>query len=300
MRARQLPAVAAPLAFDALLAKFHDYDAVLFAWELALARSLHEALRPVLPGTGRALVVVGPEGGFTHAEAELAARRTAPRCSGSGRAFLRTDTAALALLAVIGVLGVVEARSRMPLPFSIVIPTYNEAAGIEKLLARARRDVRVRTASTARSSSSTTTRPTAPARSSTGSSTDLSGALSAPQRQARAFERRHRRLGHRAARIRGARRDGRRLQPRRQGAAADGQPRWSRASTVWPSAAATFPAAASRTGPARRIITSRVACWLARPLTQREGRDERLLSRPPRRARRRRRSTRSVSRSASK
>ena len=48
--------------------------------------------------------------------------------------------------------------------------------------------------------------------------------------------------------------------------------KWSRrsirASTDWPSAAVTCRAAASPTGPKRRIVTSRVACWLARPLTR--------------------------------
>ena len=46
--------------------------------------------------------------------------------------------------------------------------------------------------------------------------------------------------------------------------------KWSRRSrtgTAWRSAAGTSPAAASPTGRRRRIVTSRVACWLARPLT---------------------------------
>ena len=54
-----------------------------------------------LPASGRALVVVGPEGGFTHAEAELAQRRGAAMLW-LGPRVLRTDTAALVLLAVIG------------------------------------------------------------------------------------------------------------------------------------------------------------------------------------------------------
>jgi 16S rRNA (uracil1498-N3)-methyltransferase len=48
-------------------------------------------------------LVVGPEGGFTHAEAEAAVKRRAILVS-LGSRILRTDTAAVALLAVIGAL----------------------------------------------------------------------------------------------------------------------------------------------------------------------------------------------------
>lgn len=96
-----VPAVEPPLAFDALVARFAEYDAVIFAWELAPRASLHEALRSALPAAGRALVVVGPEGGFTHAEAD-AARAAGAAVISLGPRILRTDTAAIALLAVIG------------------------------------------------------------------------------------------------------------------------------------------------------------------------------------------------------
>ena len=91
------------LQFDALLERFDEYDAVLFAWELAPPAPLRERLLAALPAAGRVLVVVGPEGGFTHDEAEVAARHGAALLS-LGRRILRTDTAAVALLAVIGAL----------------------------------------------------------------------------------------------------------------------------------------------------------------------------------------------------
>jgi 16S rRNA (uracil1498-N3)-methyltransferase len=47
------------------------------------------------------LIVVGPEGGFTHGEAESAGGRGAALLW-LGPRILRTDTAAMALLAVIG------------------------------------------------------------------------------------------------------------------------------------------------------------------------------------------------------
>ncbi len=98
---KTLPQILDPLDFDGLLARFGEYDAVLFAWELAAAAPLHQRLREALPAHGRLLVVVGPEGGFTHAEAELAAGKGAVMLW-LGQRVLRTDTAALVLLAVIG------------------------------------------------------------------------------------------------------------------------------------------------------------------------------------------------------
>ena len=98
---RDVPEIRAPVDFEALLDTFDSYDAVFFAWELAPPHSLGEALARALPRSGRVLVVVGPEGGFTHAEADGAARRGATLLS-LGSRILRTDTAAVALLAVIG------------------------------------------------------------------------------------------------------------------------------------------------------------------------------------------------------
>jgi 16S rRNA (uracil1498-N3)-methyltransferase len=98
---RDIPAVLEPVQFDALLEVFPTYDAVLFAWELAAPMPLRERLATALPTGGRVLIVVGPEGGFTHAEAESAERHGADLLS-LGPRILRTDTAALALLAVIG------------------------------------------------------------------------------------------------------------------------------------------------------------------------------------------------------
>ena len=98
---KSVPAVLEPIPYKTLLERFGEYDAVLFAWELAAPAPLHRRLAEALPASGRALVVVGPEGGFTHAEAELAQSRGAVMLW-LGPRVLRTDTAALVLLAVIG------------------------------------------------------------------------------------------------------------------------------------------------------------------------------------------------------
>lgn len=96
-----VPGIAAPVTFEELIVRFSAYDAVLFAWELAPPEPLVQRLAAVLPPEGRVLVVVGPEGGFSHAEAENAADRAA-QLLWLGPRVLRTDTAALVLLAVIG------------------------------------------------------------------------------------------------------------------------------------------------------------------------------------------------------
>ncbi len=100
---RDVPAILDALNFDELVERFSEYDAVLFAWELAEAVPLRETLAPALRGARRVLLVVGPEGGFTHDEAEAARQRGAAMLW-LGPRILRTDTAALALLAVIGAL----------------------------------------------------------------------------------------------------------------------------------------------------------------------------------------------------
>jgi 16S rRNA (uracil1498-N3)-methyltransferase len=100
---QDIPAVLDPVDFEALAQRFGHYAAVLFAWELAPPVPLQRRLAEVVPAAGRALVVVGPEGGFTHDEAELADRHGAATLW-LGRRILRTDTAALVLLAVIGAL----------------------------------------------------------------------------------------------------------------------------------------------------------------------------------------------------
>lgn len=96
-----IPSVAAPFAFADLLDRFSEYKTVVFAWEMAPRVELRERLPAILPSAGRVLAVVGPEGGFTHDEAASAVERGA-ELLWLGPRILRTDTAAIVLLAVIG------------------------------------------------------------------------------------------------------------------------------------------------------------------------------------------------------
>src|SRR5581483_7883302 len=86
-----------PLEFDALIASVGTYDAALFAWELATT-PLRETLRdPAFRSARRVLAIVGPEGGFSHAEAEAAIEAGAQAVS-LGSRILRTETAPLVIL----------------------------------------------------------------------------------------------------------------------------------------------------------------------------------------------------------
>ena len=97
----EIPAVrGAADEFEALLARFSAYDRVLFAWESEERRPLRERLPSLLAGVRSVLVVIGPEGGFSHAEADAARARGAEVIS-LGERVLRTETAALVLLAIL-------------------------------------------------------------------------------------------------------------------------------------------------------------------------------------------------------
>lgn len=95
-----VPEIAAPVRFDDLLQTFEQYDLVLFPWELAAQPALNTVLPNLLGNVRRVLVIVGPEGGFSHAEAERA-RESGAHVIGLGSRILRTETAALALVAVL-------------------------------------------------------------------------------------------------------------------------------------------------------------------------------------------------------
>jgi 16S rRNA (uracil1498-N3)-methyltransferase len=97
---RDVPPVTQAFAFPELLERMQEYDCVLFAWELAPQVPLRERLPELLSTARSALLVIGPEGGFSHDEAQAAQKRGAALVW-LGRRILRTETAGLALLAVI-------------------------------------------------------------------------------------------------------------------------------------------------------------------------------------------------------
>ncbi len=94
----RVPHVEGPIDFPALVARIRDFDAAIFAWELA-----EHPLRATLASIGNArsvLVIVGPEGGFSHEEADAAIAAGAHAVS-LGSRILRTETAPLVILTAI-------------------------------------------------------------------------------------------------------------------------------------------------------------------------------------------------------
>jgi len=95
-----VPLVEAPQRFDALAALIETFDRTIVAWELAARIPLQERLPALLAGVSTVLAIVGPEGGLTHAEAQLAQAAGASVVS-MGPRILRTETAGLVLCSAI-------------------------------------------------------------------------------------------------------------------------------------------------------------------------------------------------------
>ena len=98
-RAR-VPHVTDVHGWEALLATFGDFDRVYVPWELAPPAPLREVFERELEHARSVLVVIGPEGGFSVDEIERARYAGASAIS-LGRRILRTETAALVVLAAI-------------------------------------------------------------------------------------------------------------------------------------------------------------------------------------------------------
>jgi 16S rRNA (uracil1498-N3)-methyltransferase len=90
-----------PLPFAQLRLRFSEYDTVILPWEVAPGEPLRGVLPAIVDGARTILVVIGPEGGFSHAEAESAQAAGAHLIS-LGSRILRTETAALAVVAILG------------------------------------------------------------------------------------------------------------------------------------------------------------------------------------------------------
>jgi 16S rRNA (uracil1498-N3)-methyltransferase len=98
-RRRHLPVIEEPVAWAQALADWRDTPAPIVAYESAAAHTLSAALATAC-GAPRLAIAIGPEGGLTDAEAEMA-RSAGCALVSLGPTTLRTETAALALLAAI-------------------------------------------------------------------------------------------------------------------------------------------------------------------------------------------------------
>ncbi|HEY5648170.1 MAG TPA: 16S rRNA (uracil(1498)-N(3))-methyltransferase [Nitrospiria bacterium] len=93
---RDIPEIRAPLTLPGLLDSRFETMLRLFFWEKERTRSLKSVLRDRVPGKG-AVILVGPEGGFSDEEMESIINDGWIPVS-LGKRTLRTETAALAAL----------------------------------------------------------------------------------------------------------------------------------------------------------------------------------------------------------
>jgi 16S rRNA (uracil1498-N3)-methyltransferase len=94
-----VPAIAPIAEWDALLARFGEFDRVYLPWELADVRPLRDVFEADA-GVTNVLVLIGPEGGFSAAEVARAAAAGAQTIS-LGTRILRTETVALVVLSAL-------------------------------------------------------------------------------------------------------------------------------------------------------------------------------------------------------
>jgi len=99
---RDVPEIAAPTQLSALMESFTAFDCVLFPWELAARAggSVGGEVALLVRGAAEILGVIGPEGGFSHAEASAAHAAGAHFVSLGDRIF-RTETAGLVLATLV-------------------------------------------------------------------------------------------------------------------------------------------------------------------------------------------------------
>jgi 16S rRNA (uracil1498-N3)-methyltransferase len=96
----RIPAIDDGITWEALVATFPAYDAVLFPWEGVEPIPLRERLPALLSEATRVLVIIGPEGGFASDEASIAIDAGAAPIALGPRIF-RTETAGIVVLSVV-------------------------------------------------------------------------------------------------------------------------------------------------------------------------------------------------------
>jgi 16S rRNA (uracil1498-N3)-methyltransferase len=96
----RVPSVEPVAEWEALRATFAGYDRVYMPWERAAAAPLRERFEAEALAAASILIVIGPEGGFSIDEVAGARQAGAVPIS-LGRRILRTETAALVVLAAL-------------------------------------------------------------------------------------------------------------------------------------------------------------------------------------------------------
>ena len=94
-----LPEIAHEIDFKQMLNDVVKYELIVFPYENEEDRTIKDCLRGMRTKPKTVAIIIGPEGGFTDAEA-AALRETGADCVSLGKTTLRTETAGLAALAM--------------------------------------------------------------------------------------------------------------------------------------------------------------------------------------------------------
>lgn len=97
-RRTAIPEVSAPISFTSAVSQINSDIFAIMPWEEHSANGLKEMLKPV---SGKHIAVfIGPEGGFTRSEAELA-KNKGIRLVSLGPRIMRTETAGIITVAIV-------------------------------------------------------------------------------------------------------------------------------------------------------------------------------------------------------
>ncbi len=95
-----VPNIQALMSFDEIIKLSYKFDLGLIPWELEQEKSLKAVIANLVLAPRNILVIIGPEGGFSHKEA-AAAKNSNIIAVSLGKNILRTETAGLAILAML-------------------------------------------------------------------------------------------------------------------------------------------------------------------------------------------------------
>ena len=95
-----IPEVAEPVKSKEMIEMMKQYDLILFPYENETGRTIRDALRGLETKPATIAMVIGPEGGFSDAEAEEL-KNIGADCVSLGKTILRTETAGMAALAMV-------------------------------------------------------------------------------------------------------------------------------------------------------------------------------------------------------
>jgi 16S rRNA (uracil1498-N3)-methyltransferase len=95
-----IPTVAFPCSLQDAVASLDADTVVVFCYEKEGNNSISQALKEMKRSTKKIALVIGPEGGFSAGEAQMI-RANDVYCVTLGKRILRTETAGIAVLAVV-------------------------------------------------------------------------------------------------------------------------------------------------------------------------------------------------------